>query len=66
VPVLVIMGEKSIWTSVGDGERVQKSYPVSQLVVLKESAMMPWFDENEKFTQAVKDFLKRHPLKKGK
>ncbi len=63
VPMLVIMGERSIWTSVTDGERVQKNYPVSQLVVLKESAMMPWFEEPGRFSDEVKKFLKAHTPK---
>jgi len=66
VPLLVFAGEKSLWTSVADMERVQKNYPVSQLVVLKNSSMMPWFEENEAFTSAVKDFFKKYPPKKGK
>ncbi|HVY60545.1 MAG TPA: alpha/beta fold hydrolase, partial [Planctomycetota bacterium] len=60
-PVLVISGAKSLWFGEADGVRVAKNYPVSEHVVLKNSSMMPWFEENGAFTQAVKDFFKKHP-----
>jgi pimeloyl-ACP methyl ester carboxylesterase len=64
VPVLVISGAKSIWFSAEDGKRVAANYPVSQHVVLQNSAMMPWFEENQAFTDAVKAFFKKYPMEK--
>lgn len=63
-PVLVISGAKSIWFGVADGDRVAKNYPSSQHVVLKESAMMPWFDEPAAFEDAVRKFFAKHPYEK--
>lgn len=62
VPMLVISGAKSIWFGPMDGDRVAKNYPVSQHVVLQNSAMMPWFEENAAFTDAVKGFFAKHPM----
>ena len=66
VPVLVISGARSLWFGEADGMRVQKNYPVSEHVVLKNTSMMPWFEENEAFTEAVKAFFTTHPAAAGK
>lgn len=60
VPVLVISGEKSMWFGPADGKRVAENYPINQHVVLKNSGMMPWFEENAAFTEAVKAFFVKH------
>jgi pimeloyl-ACP methyl ester carboxylesterase len=65
-PVLVISGAKSIWFGVADGERVAKNFPTAQHVVLKDSAMMPWFDEPGPFQDAVRKFFEKNPYKKQK
>lgn len=65
-PVLVISGAKSIWFGPSDGDRVAKNYPNSQHVVLKETAMMPWFDEPGAFQDAVRKFFEKNPYKKAK
>ncbi len=64
-PVLVISGAKSMWFGPNDGDRVAKNYPVSEHVVLKESAMMPWFEEPGAFQKAIRDFFAKHPYKKA-
>jgi pimeloyl-ACP methyl ester carboxylesterase len=65
-PVLVISGAKSIWFGPADGDRVAKNFPNGQHVVLKETAMMPWFDEPTAFEDAVRKFFKDHPYQKAK
>ncbi len=66
VPVLVISGAKSFWFGQADGDRVAKNYPNSQHVVLPNSGMMPWFEENAAFTDAVKGFFAKHAPKEKK
>jgi pimeloyl-ACP methyl ester carboxylesterase len=60
VPVLVISGQKAIWFGPADGKRVAANYPVSQHVVLKDAANMPWFDDPGGFEGAVRSFMKQY------
>jgi pimeloyl-ACP methyl ester carboxylesterase len=64
-PVLVISGAKSIWFGPADGERVAKNFPAGQHVVLKDAAMMPWFDDPAGFQDAVRKFFERNPYRKA-
>jgi len=65
-PMLVISGAKSIWFGTADGDRVAKNYPNSSHVVMQNSAMMPWFEENAAFTEAVRAFFAKHTPKAPK
>ncbi len=64
VPVLVISGEKSEWFKPVDGARVASNYPMGTHVVMKNAAMMPWFDDPAEFQKTVRDFLAKYPYKK--
>jgi pimeloyl-ACP methyl ester carboxylesterase len=61
VPILILMGAKCLWTNLKDGERIQKNYPRAELVVFQKSAMMPFIEENAKFTEEIKKFFKKYP-----
>jgi pimeloyl-ACP methyl ester carboxylesterase len=63
-PVLVISGAKSLWFGPKDGDRVAKNYPNGQHLIMKESAMMPWFEEPGAFQDALRAFFEKNPLKK--
>ena len=64
LPVLVISGGKSEWFKEVDGARVAANYPNAKHVVLKDAAMMPWFDDPVGFQSAVREFFTKNPYKK--
>lgn len=57
IPVLVMVGKKSLWTSVVDNERLAKNYPQSRLVVFENSGMFPFIEEADRFQAEMRQFL---------
>jgi proline-specific peptidase len=58
VPVLVTVGKHDWITPVVASEDIAREVPNSTLVIFENSGHSPHFEENEKFTTLVRDFLK--------
>jgi pimeloyl-ACP methyl ester carboxylesterase len=65
VPVLVVSGKHSIYTSESDCALVAKQYG-AQLVSFEKSACVPFVEEPQKFNEVVKNFLTKHLAKRPK
>ena len=63
--VLIMNGKHSLWTSVSDAEKIDKHYPNSRMVIFEKSTMMPFVEENEKFSKVVHQFFKDFRIKSG-
>lgn len=61
VPMLIQMGEASLWTVVQDGERIRSHYPLAALQVYRQSAMCPFIEETEAWSRDIHQFFERNP-----
>lgn len=57
IPVLAMVGEKTLWASVADNERLAKNYPRGRLVKFAHSGMFPFIEEPELFQSEVRKLL---------
>jgi pimeloyl-ACP methyl ester carboxylesterase len=57
-PVLIVVGQHTMYTDINDCKTVQKHYG-AQMVVYKGSANMPHAEESIKFNKDVRKFLSR-------
>ena len=66
VPTLLVYGSHSNWTTATDMKNLNKSYSNSSVVECPNSADMPFIEDHEMFSKAVKGFFKSHPFKAKK
>ncbi|MCO5223267.1 MAG: alpha/beta hydrolase [Thermomicrobiales bacterium] len=59
VPTLVCSGRHDWVTPVSECEAIVELIPGSELVMFEESGHMPFIEEQDKFVDVVRDFLKR-------
>lgn len=59
IPVLVMVGEKTLWSTVHDNERLAKNYPKGKLVRFANSGMFPFIEEPEKFQAELRKLLEQ-------
>lgn len=58
-PVLVLAGRHDRTCAVAGAEAIAAGIPNAELVVLEESAHMTFVEENERYLEVVRDFLRR-------
>lgn len=57
-PTLVVVGARSVWTSIEDANALAKHYgQAGRVVTFPNSNEMPFIEENEKFVELVQRFL---------
>jgi pimeloyl-ACP methyl ester carboxylesterase len=59
-PVLVIAGRHDRTCSVAAAQATATAVPDAELVILENSAHLTFVEENDRYLQAIRDFLRRH------
>jgi proline iminopeptidase len=62
VPVLVVAGRHDAITAWPQAERIVNRLSDADLVVLENSAHVPWLDEPDAFFATITDWLRRRQL----
>lgn len=66
VPTMVMVGRETLLTDVQDSQELAEHFPVHEMVVCRNSARMPFIEENEFFTRAIQAFFRAYPFREGR